>query len=73
MPVSPSDDGVITEQQMINIELGSAFASELGFPASITEYVETEDESVVSIQQSGSNTGSAKKKKKKSKKKKGKK
>jgi hypothetical protein len=72
VPVNAGDDGVATPQSEIDIDLGSAFASELGFPPSVKMYVETEDESVASIPQSSSPSPS-KKKKKKSKKKKGKK
>lgn len=66
VPLNGEDDGAITPKSEINLDLGSMFAAELGFPASVQVYVETEDDSVALSQQS-SNSSPNKKKKKKSK------
>lgn len=68
VPLSMGDDIKITAHEDINIDLGSSFAADLGFPSSITAYVESVEDSVSVVSGNASTAGSPKKKKKKSKK-----
>jgi hypothetical protein len=76
VPISQGEQGVIMPQSEIDINLGSAFAAELGFASDIESYLESADDSISEVISSEANGGASspsKKKKKKSKKKKNKK
>ena len=75
VPITQGEQGVMTAQSDINIDLGSAFAAELGFDADVEIYVESADDSISEAlsQANGEGSSPSKKKKKKSKKKKNKK
>jgi hypothetical protein len=73
VPINGGDDEITSLQSEIDIDLGSPFALELGFPPSIKPYVEPEEESVSSTKTGNASSSPNKKKKKKSKKKRGKK
>lgn len=71
VPAAQGEEGVVTAQSDIDIDLGSAFAVELGFASDVEMYVESADDSV--SEDASSHASPNKKKKKKVKKKKGKK
>ena len=67
VPINALEEAPVPPLADIDIDLGSAFAVELGFPPSFKAYIETANVSNVSLQDQRT-----KEKKKKSKKKKGK-
>lgn len=76
VPAAQGEEGILTAQSDIDIDLGSAFAVELGFASDVEMYVESADDSVsedASSHANSANGSPSKKKKKKTKKKKGKK
>ncbi len=58
---------VVTLQSDINIDLGSSFATSLGFPPSIQPYIESEESTIATQANTASSASPTKKKKKKKK------